>query len=75
MKYRSGWRYGRLRSIFKQRREELGLSQRQLATRIRRDKNFVNLFETGDRSMDVVEFLPYCKALRLDPIEVMRQLL
>lgn len=75
MKYRNGWRYGRLRAIFKQRRKELGLSQRQLATRIKRDKNFVNLFEIGDRSMDVVEFVPYCKALRLDPQETLGEIL
>lgn len=74
MKYRNGKRYGQLRSILKHRRKELGLTQRQLSARLKRDKNFVQRFESGELSIDVIEHLQYCRALRIDPVEVTRQL-
>ena len=75
MKQRSSRRYGQLRAILKAARVEAGLTQRQLSARLRRDKNFVQVVESGERALDVVEYLQYAKALRVDPLEALAKLL
>lgn len=55
-----------LRQLFIKRREELGLSQRALATRLDVVYSFVSKVETGDRRLDIFEFVTYCEALELD---------
>ena len=55
-----------LRQRFIQRRQELGLSQRALAERLGVVYSFVGKVETGDRRLDVVEFLLYCHALEIE---------
>lgn len=75
MKQRNSKRYGQLRAILRQAREERGLTQRQLSARLRRDKNFVQLVESGERALDVIEYLQYAKALRIDPLSTLGQVL
>ena len=60
-----------LRLIFKQQRDSLGLSQRELATRIGVIYSLIGKIETGDRRLDVIEFIDYCKALSLEPCDVL----
>lgn len=61
------------REQFVQRRQELGLSQRALAERLGVIYSFVAKVETGDRRLDIVEFLHYCQALYLNPSEMIEQ--
>ncbi|WP_227430536.1 helix-turn-helix domain-containing protein [Psychrobacter sp. I-STPA6b] len=61
-----------LRYYLKSRREELGLSQRALGTRMGVIYSFIGKVETGDRRLDVIEFIEYCKALDLDAIDVIK---
>lgn len=75
MKQRNSRRYGQLRAILKAARVEAGLTQRELSARLRRDKNFVQLVESGERLLDVVEYLQYAKALRVDPLSTLAQIL
>jgi transcriptional regulator with XRE-family HTH domain len=75
VKQRNSRRYGQLRAILRAAREEQGITQRQLSARLKRDKNFVQLVESGERLLDVVEYLQYCKVLRIDPRDVIGQLL
>lgn len=56
----------RLRQIFIQRRQELGLTQRQLAERLGVIYSLIGKIETGDRRLDVLEFIDYCQALELE---------
>lgn len=63
-----------LRQYFVQRRKELGLSQRAFATRLDVIYSFVGKVETGDRLLDVFEFISYCKALELDPLKVVQEI-
>lgn len=51
-------------------REEAGLTQRDLARILKRSQSFVGRFETGERRLDVVEFVAVAKALKVDPIEL-----
>lgn len=59
-----------LRHYLKRRREELGFSQRALGTRMGVIYSFIGKVETGDRRLDVIEFIEYCQALELDAADV-----
>lgn len=60
-----------LRSILKKQRESLNLTQRQLAERLGIIYSLVGKIETGDRRLDIFEFITYCQALELSPYDVM----
>ncbi|MND81842.1 Helix-turn-helix domain protein [compost metagenome] len=64
-----------LRQLFIQKRNQLGLSQRALAERLGVIYSFIGKVETGDRKLDIFEFIHYCEALELDANEVITQLL
>lgn len=75
MKQRNSRRYGQLRAILRRAREERGITQRQLSARLKRDKNFVQRFESGELSLEVIEYLQYAKALGIDPLATLAQIL
>lgn len=62
-----------LREKLISRRQELGLSQRTLAERLGVIYSFVGKVETGDRRLDVLEFLAYSTALELDPCQLIAE--
>ncbi|OOF42231.1 transcriptional regulator [Rodentibacter rarus] len=55
-----------LREIFISQRQALGLSQRALCEKMGVVSSFVGKIETGDRRLDVLEFIKYCEALELN---------
>lgn len=63
-----------LRDIFIKRRQELSLSQRALCEKMGVVSSFVGKVETGDRRLDVFEFIAYCKGLELDPLAVLQEI-
>lgn len=75
MKQRNGRRYNKLRAVLKAARIEAGLTQRELSARLKRDKNFVQLVESGERALDAIEFIEYAEALDLDPLEALGRVL
>lgn len=64
----------KLRQLLIRRRLDLGLSQRALAERMDVVHSFVGKVETGDRRMDIFEFIEYCRALDWDAPEILRGL-
>ena len=64
-----------LRELFTKRRKELGLSQRALAERLQVIHSLIGKIETGDRRLDLHEFLHYCRVLELEPRVVLKQLI
>jgi transcriptional regulator with XRE-family HTH domain len=56
-------------------RKSAGLSQRQLAEELGREQNFVGRVETGQRRVDLVEFIWICRACKADPEAEMMALL
>lgn len=56
------------------RREAAGLTQAQLANRLGEYQSFVARLESGQRRVDVVEFLALAEALEFDPTKAIRQL-
>jgi transcriptional regulator with XRE-family HTH domain len=56
-------------------RVEAGLTQRDLAARLRRPNSFVGRMEAGERRVDVIEFIEIAKALGCNPSELFGRLL
>jgi transcriptional regulator with XRE-family HTH domain len=75
VKQRNGRRYNKLRAILKAARLEAGLTQRELSALLKRDKNFAQLVESGERALDAVEFIEYAEKLGLDPRDVIDELM
>lgn len=51
-------------------RERAGLTQKQLAGRLRKPQSFVSNYERGQRRLDILELLKIVEALRADPLKV-----
>jgi transcriptional regulator with XRE-family HTH domain len=56
-------------------RKAAGLTQHQLAKRLRRPQSFVAKYEGGERRVDVVEFIEICKAIEADPHKLLKALI
>ena len=60
-------------------RKAAGLTQRELAKRLKREHSFVARIEQGERRLDVVEFYWLCRACGASPdktmTEVMREIM
>lgn len=54
-------------------RKQAGLTQQEVARRVRRPQSFVSAYESGDRKIDVLEFVRIAKAMRADPCELLRR--
>lgn len=61
-----------LRRLLVEARERAGLSQVEVAQKLRRAQSFVSKYELGERRLDVVEFLHVCDILGLDAGAVLR---
>ena len=59
--------------VIKQRKAA-GLTQVQVAKRLRRYQSYVTLLETGQRRIDVVEFIEIADAIGFDAATVVRRL-
>jgi len=55
-------------------REQAGFTQRDLASRLKQSPSYVHKTEVGDRRIDPIEFVSWCRALGLDPSDVLRRL-
>lgn len=54
-------------------RKKAGLSQADLAEKLRRPQSFVSKFERGERRLDVIEFWAVAEALAVDPIRFLKR--
>jgi transcriptional regulator with XRE-family HTH domain len=55
-------------------REDAGLTQRDLGKRLGKPHSYVAKTETGQRRMDPLEFIAWCKQVGVDPAEEIRRL-
>jgi transcriptional regulator with XRE-family HTH domain len=58
-----------LRLYFIELRKKAGLTQRELAKKLRRPYNVVIRIEQGQRRVDLAEFFLICKTLELNPLK------
>lgn len=56
-------------------REDSRLIQQELASRLDRHRSFVWKTEGGQRRLDIVEFVGWCRACGADPITALRRFL
>lgn len=52
-----------------------GLTQRGLAERLKRPHSYVAKIEGGERRIDVLEFAELARALRVDPLKLLGDVL
>jgi transcriptional regulator with XRE-family HTH domain len=52
-----------------------GLTQRQLAAKLKRSNSFVWKIEAGERRIDVLEFIELARCLDTDPINLLSRAL
>jgi ribosome-binding protein aMBF1 (putative translation factor) len=56
-------------------RKKAGLSQQELASRLKTSQTVIARIESGERRVDVVEFIDLGRALRINPHDVLDELL
>lgn len=66
--------YGAIRSLLREIRREAGLTQMELACRLRRGQSYVSKIERGEQYIDLAEFIDWCRACGVMPSEAMRAL-
>jgi transcriptional regulator with XRE-family HTH domain len=60
----------RLVALLRGIREDAGLSQVELARRLRRSQSFVSKYESGQRRLDLIELRSICHALGVDLVDL-----
>lgn len=68
-------RHRRLLMLLVQARKDAALSQVDLAQRLSRPQSFVSKVESGERRLDVIEFIEVCEALGCDGVAMLRNLI
>jgi len=53
-------------------RKKAGLTQAEVAKKLRRPQSFVAKYENGERRLDVVEFVELARVLAADPVALVR---
>ena len=61
-------------SMLIERRKSAGLTQAQVAKKLRRYQSHVATLESGQRRIDVIEFLDLAEAIGFDAVELLREL-
>lgn len=56
-------------------RQQAGLTQRDVAARLKRPHSFVGRMEAGERRIDVLEFIEIARVLGADPERLFSQLM
>ena len=68
-------KYEYLRSELKKARLEANILQKNLAKTLKKPQSYISKVESGERSLDIVEFVDYCEGLGLDPSKWLKKLI
>ena len=63
--------YGELVRAMIEARRLAGMRQADLAVRLGKPQSFISKVETGERRLDVIEFLVVCRAMEVDPVDLL----
>ncbi|MDI9348680.1 MAG: helix-turn-helix transcriptional regulator [Candidatus Symbiobacter sp.] len=66
--------YGILHESLTNARIGKNMTQLQIANCLNRPQSFVSKYESGERRLDVIEFLMVCEILAIDPEAVIKEL-
>ena len=61
--------------VLRSARLKAGLTQAELAKRLKRPQSFVAKYEGGERRLDVIEFVTVSRMIGTDPMKNLRSLL
>ncbi|OLE51295.1 MAG: transcriptional regulator [Acidobacteria bacterium 13_1_20CM_3_53_8] len=67
--------YAAFTDLLKEERKKAGLTQAQLAKKLRRPQSYVSKYERGDRRLDVIEFLEIARVIGVDPTVFLKNLI
>jgi transcriptional regulator with XRE-family HTH domain len=68
-------RHRALCATLKSARKRMKLSQHEVAVRLKTSQTVVARIEIGERRIDVVEFIDLARVLKIDPREVLSELM
>ncbi|MDP1652214.1 MAG: helix-turn-helix transcriptional regulator [Rhodocyclaceae bacterium] len=68
-------RYASFRALLAAERERVGLTQVEVAGRLRKPQSYVSKYERGERRLDVVEYLDIARVLGIDPLATIKKLI
>ena len=60
-------------TLLAEERAAAGLTQRQLAARLRKSHSYIAKIEIGERRLDVVEFIALCEKMEVDPTKLLKK--
>jgi transcriptional regulator with XRE-family HTH domain len=66
--------HDRLRRLLVEARKRAEMTQTTLAARLNRPQSYVSKYESGERRLDVIEFVEVAGALGADPAAIVRTL-
>jgi transcriptional regulator with XRE-family HTH domain len=66
--------YKRFLALLITARKDAGLTQQEIATKLKKQQSFVSKYERGERRLDVVEFLAVASAIGIEPCAFLREL-
>lgn len=64
-----------LRALLRDAREKANLTQHELAKRLKKPQSFVAKYETGERRLDVIEFVVISRAIGADPAKLLKSMI
>lgn len=56
-------------------RKSSNITQCELAIRLNKPQSFISKYESGERRLDVIEFLQICNALNIDPSIILSKII
>ena len=65
----------RLIALLRETRTRAALTQQQVADALGSSQSFIAKYENGERRLDVVEFIAIARALKTDPLKLLRKML
>lgn len=66
--------YEFLQKALVEARQSKGLTQTEVASRLGKPQSFVSKYESGERRLDIIEFLEVCQALSIKPNSILNKI-
>lgn len=67
-------RYNRFLKFIIDARKRAGLTQQELADRLKKPQSYVSKYERGERRLDVIEFLEISRLLEIDSCDLLQEI-
>lgn len=67
--------YRTLMLVIRQARKAAGLTQQEVADRLKKPQSYIAKVEGGERRIDIVEFIGIARAMHTDPTALFRSVL